>query len=233
MISVIGLSGGYGQVQVLHDVSFEVGSGRVVAVLGANGAGKTSLVRGLIGGLPSQTGTTQMDGKDIRPLTPARCLGLGIAHVPEGRGVFGEMTTYENLCVGARRAWSDLDKNLDSVFNIFPVLADRRRQRAGTLSGGEQQALAIARGLMSSPQYLLVDEPSLGLAPRLVADTFEFLRRISTEQQIGILLAEQNQLTVKFADDVLIISQGRILQRLDAQELTREELFELYLGGDR
>jgi branched-chain amino acid transport system ATP-binding protein len=232
MISLTGCSAGYGQGQVLHDLDIEIQPGKILAILGPNGAGKTSLMRAIIGALPEQTGDLRVDDAPVRPHTPAQARKRGVAHVPEGRGIFGGMTTQDNLRLGAGR----LDpaaarEGLEEAYERFPILKTRRKQKAGTLSGGEQQMLAIARALMAKPRYILVDEPSLGLAPRLVVTVFELLRRLADEAQVGILVAEQTRSVADYADAVNVISQGRIVATGTASDLSAEQLFQLYVQG--
>lgn len=231
MLATEALSLGYRSgSQVLRDVSIEIPDGKIVGVLGSNGAGKTTLIRGIIGALPLVQGKVYVDGTPLSPHNPVEAVRRGIAHVPEGRQIFAELDVEENLRLGARGASSRLTENLDRVFDLFPVLASRRRQRGGTLSGGEQQMLAIARGLMASPKYLLVDEPSLGLAPNLISDMFSKLYEICTKNEIGLLLGEQNHAIVRYCEKVLILGEGRIIKAAKASEISSEEIFALYMG---
>jgi branched-chain amino acid transport system ATP-binding protein len=232
MIALTGCRGGYGQGQVLHDVDIEIHPGSILAILGPNGAGKTSLMRAIIGALPEQSGQLRVDDAPVRPHTPAQARRRRIAHVPEGRGIFGGMTTEDNLRLGAGGLdAATVREGLQDAFTRFPILEKRRRQKAGTLSGGEQQMLAIARALMAKPRYMLVDEPSLGLAPRLVVSVFKLLRELADQAQVGILVAEQTRSVADYADAVNVLSQGRIVATGTASELTAEELFELYVQG--
>lgn len=232
MISLAGCHGGYGQGKVLHGVDIEVPQGEIVAVLGANGAGKTSLMRAIIGALPEQRGSLTVDGVAVRPHTSVRSLRAGITHVPEGRGIFGTMSTEDNLLLGAgTRARADLRASIEEVYARFPILRTRRRQKAGTLSGGEQQMLAVGRAVMAKPRYILVDEPSLGLAPKLVSEVFELLRALADEEKVGILVAEQTRGVVDYADRVFVIGHGRVIATGVAGQLSAQELFQLYVRG--
>ena len=232
MISLTGCRAGYGQGEVLHGVDIEIHPGKILAILGSNGAGKTSLMRAIIGALPEQRGELRVDDAHVHPHTPAQARKRRIAHVPEGRGIFGGMTTQDNLRLGAGGLDAgSVREGLEDAYARFPILKTRRKQKAGTLSGGEQQMLAIARALMARPRYILVDEPSLGLAPRLVVSVFELLRELADERQVGILVAEQTRSVADYADAVNVISQGRIVATGTASELSAEELFQLYVQG--
>jgi branched-chain amino acid transport system ATP-binding protein len=193
VLSLSGVSASYGSVPAVGNVSIEVGEGEAVGLLGANGAGKSTTLRAISGLVRLTSGTIKFLGTDIASLPPYRITELGIAHVPEGRQVFPEMTVQENLEVGAYvpSAKAERSRSLDLVFGIFPVLAERRKQLAGTMSGGEQQMLAVSRGLMLKPRLLMLDEPSLGLAPVVTDVTFEKIREIHA-MGTAILLVEQN-----------------------------------------
>ena len=183
----------YGNIRALKGISLEVPEGSTVTLLGANGAGKTTTLKTISGLTPAATGTIEFMGQPIHRLSPEKIVRLGISHVPEGREVFKELTVTENLKMGAytRKDKREIAASLDSVYSLYPVLHDRRQQLAGTLSGGEQQMLAIGRALMGRPKLLLLDEPSLGLAPKLVEEIFEVIQRINREG-ITVLLVEQN-----------------------------------------
>lgn len=233
MLSIERLEAGYGEVKVLHGVSLEVHEGECVALVGANGAGKSTLLRAISGMVRVISGAIQFDGVDITRVPPFYIAALGIAHVPEGRRLFPELTVEENLLLGAwvkeaRRARAD---SLDRVYTLFPRLKERRRQLAGTLSGGEQQMLAIGRGLMLRPRLLMLDEPSLGLSPLLVEQVFEALREISL-QKVSLLLAEQNIVqALALATRAYVIETGRIVMAGPGQELLQAPaLREAYLG---
>jgi branched-chain amino acid transport system ATP-binding protein len=211
MLEVRDLAAGYGQVRVLHGVSVTVRDGEMVAILGSNGAGKTTLFRALFGLVDVYGGEISFGGEDLRRSPAFRTARKGLIHVPEGRGLFYGMTVLENLMVPvyADSSRGDRDANLDFVFEVFPKLKDRIRQQAGTMSGGEQQMLAVARGLMASPRLLLLDEPSTGLAPKLVDELFERLAMIHDRSpEMGILVVEQS-----VADTVSLCSRGYVMER--------------------
>jgi branched-chain amino acid transport system ATP-binding protein len=192
LLSVSGLAAGYGAIEVLHGIDLEVAAGEIVAVLGSNGAGKSTLNRTISGVLPATRGSIRFAGEAIEIERPATIVARGLIHVPEGRCIFSNLTIKENLDLGSyRRGGTRREKNRERVFAIFPRLAERRSQRAGTLSGGEQQMLAIGRGLMAEPELLILDEPSLGLSPLLVEELFALIRRINSEG-ITLLVVEQN-----------------------------------------
>jgi branched-chain amino acid transport system ATP-binding protein len=194
LLKVDGLRAGYGRVTALWDVAFEVPAGQVVTLLGSNGAGKTTTLRTLSGLLGATAGTVYFDGHEITRSRSDQRVELGIVHVPEGRQLWPRMSVEDNLLLGAYlpRARASRDESLERLYRLFPRLKERRRQAAGTLSGGERQMCALARGLMSLPRLLMLDEPSLGLAPRLVLETFETLRRLRAEEGLTVLLVEQS-----------------------------------------
>jgi branched-chain amino acid transport system ATP-binding protein len=211
MLEVAALSCRYGRIPALTDVSLAVGAGELVALVGANGAGKTTLMRVVSGVHPASAGTIRFDGADVTGVRPSRRVGLGIVQVPEGRQVFAPLTVEDNLRLGGYlRPAQDVAAGLARVFTLFPVLAERRRSLAGTLSGGQQQMLAIGRALMAAPRVLLLDEPSMGLAPRLVATIFAVIRTLR-EAAITILLADQNARAVLgLADRAYVLEAGRV-----------------------
>jgi branched-chain amino acid transport system ATP-binding protein len=228
-LRVVSLSGGYTKAPVLRDVNLQVAAREIVAVFGANGAGKTTLLRGLCGALPICDGEIHLEGRriDNRPIWARAQLGL--AHVPEGRQVFASMTVHENLEAGglARRASTAIEE----VFELFPRLADRRHQRAATLSGGEQQMLAIGRALMSSPAVLLIDEMSAGLAPLVVERLAETLVRIRDRGAAVMLVEQAPQLVEDVIDRAYLVEQGRIVGHGSLQELGgANAIAKLYLG---
>jgi branched-chain amino acid transport system ATP-binding protein len=209
MLEVEGLSAGYGQVRILHDVSVRVGPGEIVAILGSNGAGKTTFFRSLFGFTDVEHGSLRFDGLDLRGTAAYEIAKAGLVHVPEGRGLFPGMTVLENLMVPVHADRRRLRDRRDMVFEIFPKLKDRLGQAAGTMSGGEQQMLAIGRGLMAAPRMLLLDEPSIGLAPKLVDEVFERLALIhEREPEMGILIVEQS-----VADTIALCSRGYVMER--------------------
>jgi len=231
---------GYGAVRVLHDVSIEVREGETVALLGTNGNGKSTLIKCLMGLVTPEAGEIflETDGGrvDLTGKSTEEIVGLGIALVPEGRRLFPKLTVEENLLLGAFRAAAraDIAANLAFAFEAFPVLAARRRQLAGSMSGGEQQMLAVARALMSSPRILLVDEPSVGLAPILVSRVIAKIRELKEQRQLTVLMAEQNfNQATKIADRGYIIVHGKIeFEGKSTRELRENELIKkYYLGG--
>jgi branched-chain amino acid transport system ATP-binding protein len=234
MLMVRRLSAGYGNGDVLSDVELSVGRGGVTAVLGANGAGKTTLLRA-ISGMIARRGQIALDGVRIDDMVPEGIARLGLAHVPDGRGTFASLSTEENLRVGAytRGASPSVLRDFERVYEFFPRLAERRRQQAGTLSGGEQQMLAIGRALMLRPKLLVLDEPSFGLAPRVIDEIFAILRRLKSEDSTSVLLVEQNApLALELADNVCLLETGRVVQTGPPDELRRDEsIRRAYLGG--
>jgi branched-chain amino acid transport system ATP-binding protein len=236
----------YGPVVALHGVSLEVREGSIVAVLGANGAGKSTTLRAISGLLRPRSGSIKFDGQRIDHLSAEQIVSLGMSHIPEGRQLFGELTVLENLRLGAysrftgvplsigeyRRRREDLRAALKQVYQYFPILAQRRNQIAGTLSGGEQQMLAMARGLMGNPRLLLLDEPSMGLAPMVTREIFEIIHAINQTQGVTILVVEQNaNLALEIAHYGYVLETGRIAladtsENLRANEAVRRS----YLG---
>jgi branched-chain amino acid transport system ATP-binding protein len=227
------VSASYGRGRVLHEVDLEVAAGSVSVVLGANGAGKTTLLRAVCG-MVGREGSIVYEGARIDRLPTEEVARLGVAHVPEGRGTFANLTTEENLRLGAyaRRDRRDVDSVFERVYRYFPRLAERRGQRAGTLSGGEQQMLAIARALMSSPKLMLLDEPSFGLAPLVVEELYRIMRDINTREHVGILLVEQNAaIALDLADRVYLFETGRVIMSGPPENLRGDEsLRRAYLG---
>jgi branched-chain amino acid transport system ATP-binding protein len=224
----------YGPIMALRGVSFAVPAGAIVTILGANGAGKTTILKTVSGVMDPQKGTVTLEGRQIQGLDPDRVARLGLSHVPEGREVFPFLTVRENLRMGAytRRDADGVARDLEMVAEYFPVLAARAEQRAGSLSGGEQQMLAIARALMARPKVMLLDEPSLGLAPKLVKDIFEIIRRINRERGVTVLLVEQNaNIALHTADYGYVLELGRIVME-DACDrlLEKDDIREFYLG---
>ena len=224
----------YGPIMAIRGISLSVSEGSIVTVLGANGAGKTTVLRTVSGVVDPQKGTVTFEGYEIQKRSPDRVVQLGIGHVPEGREVFPFLTVRENLMMGAflRRDRGAVAEDLDRVFGYFPVLSERSKQRAGMLSGGEQQMLAISRALMTRPKLLLLDEPSLGLSPILVADIFRIIRRINEEEGITILLVEQNaRMALEVAEYGYVLEVGRIVMEDQCKRLLeKDEIKEFYLG---
>jgi branched-chain amino acid transport system ATP-binding protein len=236
MLEVRSLSTGYGGHAVVHDIGLTVKPGEIVALVGANGAGKSTLVKAISGVLPAHSGQIMLDGRNIERRTPRERVLAGIVHVPEGRQVFAGLSIAENLRVGAyahrtRLGEAGMNQRIAQVCERFPVLLERLHQPAGTLSGGQQQMLAIARGLMAQPRYLLLDEPSLGLSPLLVVDIFQLIEKLR-DQGIAILLSEQNaRLSLAIADHAYVIEAGRVALGGSGKELLgKPEVAERYLG---
>jgi branched-chain amino acid transport system ATP-binding protein len=232
VLEVRGLSGGYGGVKVLRDIAMTVGAGEIVTVLGSNGVGKTTLNLALSGLLPQRTGEIRFNGARIDEAAPAAIVAAGLIHVPEGRKVFPNMSVRENLELGSyRRGGARRRENLARVFSTFPRLAERARQTAGTLSGGEQQMLAIGRGLMAEPRLLVLDEPSLGLSPLLVEEMFALIGRLNAEG-LAILLVEQNVVqSLELASRAYILENGVFALEGPAQALAADpRLRQAYLG---
>jgi branched-chain amino acid transport system ATP-binding protein len=233
-LTVSGLHAGYGSIRVLHGIDFSVEEGAIVALLGANGAGKTTTLRALSGMIESR-GQVQLDGRDVSRMSAADRARLGIAHVPQGRGTFVDFTVEENLALGAYtiRDRATIRSALDYWYGIFPWLAERRAQPAGSLSGGEQQMLAIARALMTRPGILMCDEPSLGLAPAITQELFALLARLNKKHGMAILLVEQNaRLTLKIAHRAYVLESGEIRLEGAAEELRDNPMIQrAYLGA--
>jgi branched-chain amino acid transport system ATP-binding protein len=236
MLEVRRLSTGYGGLAVVHEIDLAVEPGRIVALVGANGAGKSTLLKAISGLLPPLAGQILLDGSAIERRTPRERVLAGIAHVPEGRQVFGGLTIAENLRLGAyahrgRIGEAGINERISKVCERFPVLLERMHQPAGTLSGGQQQMLAIARGLMAQPRLLLLDEPSLGLSPILVVGIFRMIEQLRSEG-IAILLSEQNaRMSLAIADHAYVIETGRVALAGRGQDLLgRLEVAERYLG---
>lgn len=224
----------YGAIHALKKLSLEVEQGSIVTLIGANGAGKTTTLKSISGLLRPKTGSIVFKGTDINKVAPEKIVGLGISQVPEGRRVFSTMTVMENLEMGAylRRDKTGMADDMENVFTRFPRLKERRKQLAGTLSGGEQQMLAIGRALMARPQLMLMDEPSMGLAPLLVKEIFSIVKDIN-ERGTTILLVEQNaNMALSIADKAYVIETGEIVLQGNAQELMNSpEVKKAYLGG--
>ena len=233
LLEVKGLKASYGQVRVLHGLEFGLDEGGVTTLLGANGAGKTSTLRAICG-MVKCSGEILFEGKNILGRSTEDIARLGVAHIPEGRGTFTRMTVDENLHLGAitRKDKQNVAKDIDKMYDHFPRLKQRRTQQAGTLSGGEQQMLAISRALLVKPRLLLLDEPSFGLAPLIVQDIFHILRRINTEERMSILVVEQNaSLALDLADHAFLLETGRIVVSGTASAIRQDEAVRRsYLG---
>ena len=234
MLEVKNLSVSYGAIEAVKDISFTVNAGEIVSLIGANGAGKTTTLHTITGLVPAKSGSVMYTGVDLLKTHNNKIVTLGMAHIPEGRHVFTRMSVEENLEMGAfsLKDQSDLKKDLDMVYGLFPRLKERRNQKAGTLSGGEQQMLAMGRALMSHPKTILMDEPSMGLSPKLVKEIFSIIRKLH-EQGITILLVEQNaKMALSIADRAYVLETGRITMEGDAKELlNNEQVRKAYLGA--
>jgi branched-chain amino acid transport system ATP-binding protein len=233
LLEVSGLHASYGQTRVLHGIDFRMEAGGITALLGANGAGKTTTLRALCGMVKTE-GELRFAGESIARRKTEDIARLGVAHVPDGRGTFLNLTTEENLRLGgyARRDRKGVEADLERMFGYFPRLRERRRQQAGTLSGGEQQMLAVSRALMLAPKLMLLDEPSFGLAPLLVRELFQILRRINERERVSMLLVEQNAaMALGLADHAYLMETGRIVLAGNASELQgNEAVRKSYLG---
>ncbi len=232
LLEVHDIRAGYGPVRVLHGMDFHVDEGEVVVILGANGAGKTTTIRALCGMIET-TGSVKLEGEELVGLDTADIVRKGVAHVPQGRGTFPELTIEENLSVGAFvRTDNEIRDDIEAWYEMFPVLGTRRKQQAGSLSGGEQQMLAVARALMSRPSVLFLDEPSLGLAPMLVADLFTKFGEINRERGTTMLVVEQNaQLALGIANRAYVLESGHIVNSGSADELRADDsIRKAYLG---
>jgi branched-chain amino acid transport system ATP-binding protein len=224
----------YGPIMAIRGVSFAVPRGGIVTILGANGAGKTTVLKTVCGVMDPQKGTVTFAGRQIQGLDPDRVARLGLSHVPEGREVFPFLTVRENLAMGAftRTDAAGVAQDMEAVYEYFPILRSRAEQRAGSLSGGEQQMLAISRALMARPAMMLLDEPSLGLSPRLVKEIFDIIVRINRERGVTVLLVEQNaHMALTIADYGYVLEVGRIvMEDTCARLLEKEDIKEFYLG---
>lgn len=233
LLEVKGLEASYGDLKVLHGIDFSVQKGGVTALLGANGAGKTTTLRAICG-MVRTGGEITFDGQPITGLTPETIVRRGVAHIPEGRGTFTAMTTEENLLLGAmsRPQSREIQQDIEKAYALFPRLKERRHQQAGTLSGGEQQMLAIARALMLRPKLMLLDEPSFGLAPLIVRQIFDIMAEVKKEAGVSILIVEQNaSLALELADHAWLIETGSIVMSGDAKTIREDDSIRAsYLG---
>ncbi|MFQ6817504.1 MAG: ABC transporter ATP-binding protein [Blautia sp.] len=233
MLEIKDLCAGYGDLQVLFNISMKVNEGEVVSLVGSNGAGKTTLLRILSGLEPIKSGSILYQGEDLTKIKPYEKADHGIAHIPQGRGILGSLTVKENLVMGAypKAARASMEANIEKSFSMFPILKERQNQMAGSLSGGEQQMLAIARALMISPKLLMLDEPSLGLAPIVVKDMFDIISNVA-KQGVSILIVEQNlNQALSVADRGYVLETGQIVMEGKAADLlANEEIQAAYLG---
>ena len=234
MLSVENLNVYYGAIHALHDISFHVDTGEIVTLIGANGAGKTSILQSISALIPRRSGTITFDGKDLSHIPAHRLISMGLTQVPEGRRVFATMTVMENLEMGAytRRSRTEMQQDLDMVFAHFPRLKERMKQYAGTLSGGEQQMLAMGRALMSHPKLLMMDEPSMGLSPILVQEIFSIIQEIN-KSGTTVLLVEQNaHMALSIANRAYVLETGKIIKEGDADALlSDDDVRRAYLGN--
>ncbi|MCR5675678.1 MAG: ABC transporter ATP-binding protein [Lachnospiraceae bacterium] len=234
MLKITDLKVSYGMIEAIKGISFEVNDGEIVTLIGANGAGKTTTMHAISGLLKPKSGSITLNGVELTKLPPHKIVGMGLAQVPEGRRVFAQQTVEENLTLGAysRRDKEAIDKDLADVFTLFPRLLERRKQMAGTLSGGEQQMLAMGRALMAKPSILLLDEPSMGLSPLLVSEIFHIIVEIN-RKGTTILLVEQNAMrALDIANRAYVLETGRITLSDTGDNLSKDErVKEAYLGG--
>lgn len=233
MLEVKGLQVYYGVIQALKDVSFEVNQGEVIALIGANGAGKTTTLHTLTGLLPAKAGSIYFEGEDITKMPAHKIVEKGIAHVPEGRRVFADLTVYENLIMGAytRKDKKEIAENLENVYKRFPRLKERKNQKAGTMSGGEQQMLAMGRALMSNPKMIVMDEPSMGLSPIFVNEIFDIIEKVSASGTTVLLVEQNAKKALSIADRAYVLETGKIVLSGDANELMNDDsIKKAYLG---
>lgn len=233
MLEVKGLQVYYGVIQALKDVSFEVNQGEVIALIGANGAGKTTTLHTVTGLLPAKAGSIIFEGVDITKVPAHKIVEMGIAHVPEGRRVFADLSVYENLIMGAytRKDKKEIAANLENVYKRFPRLKERRTQRAGTLSGGEQQMLAMGRALMSNPKMIVMDEPSMGLSPIFVNEIFDIIEKVSASGTTVLLVEQNAKKALSIADRAYVLETGKIVLSGDAKQLMNDDsIKKAYLG---
>ena len=233
MLEVKGLQVYYGVIQALKDVSFEVNQGEVIALIGANGAGKTTTLHTLTGLLPAKQGSIIFEGVDITKMPAHKIVEMGIAHVPEGRRVFSQLSVYENLIMGAytRKDKKEIAENLENVYKRFPRLRERKTQRAGTLSGGEQQMLAMGRALMSNPKMIVMDEPSMGLSPIFVNEIFDIIEKVSASGTTVLLVEQNAKKALSIADRAYVLETGNIVLSGEAKQLMNDDsIKKAYLG---
>ncbi|MFR4989071.1 ABC transporter ATP-binding protein [Anaerotruncus colihominis] len=236
MLKINHIDAYYGKVQALHDVSLEVGSNEIISLIGANGAGKSTLMKTVMGLLKPRQGSVLFQGEDITKIKNTKIVAKGIVYVPEGREVFPELSVRDNLEMGAycrKYSAKEMNEHLDEMYTIFPKLGQRQKQLAGSLSGGEQQMLAICRGLMSDPKLIMFDEPSLGLAPVIVEDMFKVIVKINQEKKIPVLLVEQNAyMALSISSRCYVMANGMIKLSGASKELLQvSDVKKTYLGG--
>ena len=234
MLEVRDLNVYFGVIQAIKNISFDVDAGEVVALIGANGAGKTTTLHTVTGLLPAASGKITLDGKDLGKVPAHKIVSMGMAHVPEGRRVFAALSVYDNLKMGAytRKDKKEIEDSLEMVFEAFPRLKERRNQVAGTLSGGEQQMLAMGRALMSKPRIILMDEPSMGLSPLYVTEIFEIIKKIKSEGTTVLLVEQNANMALQVADRAYVLETGKITLEGTGKELaSSDEVRKAYLGG--
>ena len=233
MLEIKNLEVYYGMIQAIKGISFEVNEGEVIALIGANGAGKTTTLHAVTGLIPAKAGEIIFDGKNVAKIPGHKIVSMGMAHVPEGRRVFAELSVYQNLKMGAytRKDKDEIAGNLEMVYKRFPRLKERKNQMAGTLSGGEQQMLAMGRALMSQPKIILMDEPSMGLSPIFVNEIFDIIREVSAAGTTVLLVEQNAKKALSIADRAHVLETGRITLQGDAKELMNDEsVKKAYLG---
>ena len=236
MLKVEHLSVSYGYITALSDVSFEIGQGEIVTLIGSNGAGKSTSCMAISNLVSKETGTITFNGVDITNMPPHKIVSMGMSHVPEGRHIFPSLSVYENLIAGSlgdpKATKEQVAQRVEEMYELFPRLKDRRNQGGGTLSGGEQQMLAIARGLMMDPEILMLDEPSLGLAPILVEEIFEMIDRVHKSGKTILLIEQNAAMALSVADRGYVLESGRVAMTGTGQELLHnEQVMKVYLGG--
>lgn len=236
MLKVRDLEAGYGRMPAIHGVSFDVEEGKIVAILGSNGAGKTTTLKTVTGVLKATAGSVEYKGESLIGVPSHLMVTKGISMVPEGRHLFPKLSIMDNLMMGAYtiKDKAKIEQTLQTIYNIFPILKERSSQLAGTMSGGEQQMVAIGRALMSNPELLILDEPSLGIMPKLVDEIFEFIVKINKEMGVTIVIVEQNaDKTLAFADYVYVINEGKtVLEGTGAELRTNDQVKKVYLGEE-
>ncbi|MBE7064041.1 MAG: ABC transporter ATP-binding protein [Ruminococcaceae bacterium] len=233
MLKIENLEVNYGMIRAIKGVSFEVKKGEVVALIGANGAGKTTILHTITGLVPARAGKIMFEGHDLLKTPAHKIVGMGMAHVPEGRRIFGELTVYENLKLGAytRKDKKEIADNLEMVYSRFPRLKERKSQIAGTLSGGEQQMLAMGRALMSNPKIILMDEPSMGLSPIFVSEIFNIIQKISADGTTVLLVEQNAKKSLSIADRAYVLETGKIVLSGSAAEMLNDDsVKKAYLG---
>jgi len=236
MLKVNGIDAYYGDVCALHDISLEIGDDEIISIIGSNGAGKTTLMNCIVGWVKVRKGSVEFHEQDITNLSTHNITRTGVIQIPEGREIFSNMTVLENLEMGSysiKRSKKEMNAKIDEMYDLFPRLRERRAQKAGSLSGGEQQMLAIARGLMGDPKLLMCDEPSLGLAPVIVDDMFDIFIRINKEKHLPILIVEQNAfMALEVSRRCYVLENGRMVITADSKELAQSDAIrKSYLGG--